>query len=494
MVIKGPKINALRMVPALKPASAVSSRWPSTVCHNTAPILATLDQSTPAQRTHMLGDLTWRLRGIATVIDAPVLERRAAAFRCLDFTLCLITGGMDLSAEQVGEVWDHTARLAGYGGLEIFCMRTLGYGGSRILPDIMRTHDLAETAAICPDSSSSIKAYVGERAPIIVSALPAHVDDPKARDAYAQAMADMEHYQPGWRGRLMVEDYYRPDGPASYRLGFKPAPSRETVLARWIQEGATDYFPELNISPDMDEHTVTTRLNEFLQRYYRAEKIFWDGGDDNVHCDASASRLVQMLMAKGFQASTIGCHHFAQHGEPVQIVGAFIAVVAQDMNSPLHDAWSVISTIQSLGLDAESAESLPESLRPAFELYRRRTPAVAQAMNQDLGGYGHTIATVMIAGRPYIIDINQQQFGAAFEWPLLAPADEAANHGILLASRLADLPEAIAQIPFNELRLAFMRNRNAEQRVIRHYMALQASGEMPDAIIPTQTESRAGAR
>jgi len=378
---------------------------------------------------------------------------------------------------------------AGYRSLEEYVMLTLGYRSSTDLPVFARKHFLtdAETYFITP--SLEIQEHVRRRVPQLLVSIGDAYSANESR-ALAIEIAKTEFHHPEWTNRLSPNDFHghQVNGSLEYIFFFCPSEENQAELLNLSKTSIPDIFPEFEIRPEMPTEAIINRLIEFLERYRAAERLITDGDQDNIHCVASANRVVDLLTGKGFESFRVGSmrlYDSATSGDELR-VAAIAHTISDNTDIPSTVVMDVLNDISgSVGMAdkdlgdievrriAEACTVQEQTVREVYARYIMLDLADKNAL-YAMFAREHYVAAVKIGTEYYLIDINGQQFGGVYDRLLLIPESEAMQNGFVLDGQAEGL---YGQLSFTIYSNTFNSAYRASQTVIKRYMEILARRE-----------------
>ncbi len=264
----------------------------------------------------------------------------------------------------------------------------------------------------------------------------------------AKDIEEIESTYSGLKGKLGAEDFEW-DENGYYVL--EPSAERTRQLIDILRENLSDVFPELSISPDMDEATVVSRLRTFLENYRAAEKVI--AGEDQTHCGYSSALVNNILLAKGFEPFMVSVHQVNFYGKNNPMTELLMRISAKLRMRPDYIKWIFDEFREDMTLtefkdvlkdevDSVTGDTITNvgegaDISAAYKEMKNTTSAQRDAVaNLKVGGWGHAISAVRIGSKYYLIDINGEQFGKELDKLTLIPEEDAFKHGIMLKKPL----------------------------------------------------------
>ncbi len=377
--------------------------------------------------------------------------------------------------------WEEVAKRHGHESLEHYFMLKLGYPASSFLPPEMRSHQVKGGEALEAGEGKRREKFVGARSAELYPGVEKSGLAPEDAEQISRYIADYEYFHPEWRGHLEAADFHKVRmNNGEYYHEFKPAEPKARRLRELSRTQRADVFPELDIGPHRSEQENISTLRAFLEKYREAEKIYYDGGEEQMHCGSASALVNHLLTMKGFEAFAIGIHRYTSYqGRAAEaLYGKTLQKLSQEsgLNSPyetkklLRSIDEGISRADFLAL-AEELEKTDEQMGRFFDAYARLSTQERQAVDQE-GGWGHHITAVKIGEKYYLIDINQQQFGPKYDDLVLIPEEQAAENGIILEAPLSEVHQQ--QAFSNQIEFLGVYD-DAKQAVVREYMIMQGT-------------------
>lgn len=251
-----------------------------------------------------------------------------------------------------------------------------------------------------------------------------------------------------------------------------------------------DAFPELDIHPSMDRDTIVWRAMRFLTFYRSAERMFRDGGANDVHCGCSARLVAQLMITKGFEAVRFGVHRSAfEEGPPAnERYGRVVEKISRTLGVGVAFARNIGTALSSAVLYSDLRRETMwtlnnEQFERAMVLASEIGDEGWELFQRNLGS-GHVITGVSIGGAYYLIDIDAQQFGEEYDQLFFFPAEEALRHGVIFDGDMADIFESGTSSTEISLEDAY------KQLVIREYMNMN----YPDLLKKLRSRNSLGRR
>jgi hypothetical protein len=393
--------------------------------------------------------------------------------------------------------FENEVRGHGHESLETYLMLTFGYQAATALPAETRRHVVAEADKLVDGSlEKEMSTYVAKRVPQIMTELGSSEIPPKERIGLANIIASLEYCHPEWRGHLRPTDFKRDQSEGSDRVYHKldPGVERASILRGLSIAAIRDVFPKLGIGPDMPEDMVVKELTQFLKAYRDAERLHWDGGDDETHCGASSSLVVHLLRSKGFEAHQVWIHRYASYskerdglyGRTIQKIADESGTVAVTTRAIINALDGVEMTVEELAEVAADVGEPVELVKSVYNSYTSLSPK-DRAIASDESGWGHHIAAVRIGDRFYLVDTNQQQFGPLYDTLLFIPVEAAAENGIIILG--SGLTKIENEIYLEGLSDPYDRTMNDSQQVIREFMRIQGKYPLSESPMTEQSQT-----
>jgi hypothetical protein len=366
--------------------------------------------------------------------------------------------------------WDMMAKEAGYPDLQLFMRFHAGYKTETYVPG--RGHSIEGAGELLPGARD--KRYDGVAARM-VELKAQYLSEGRSEVVAAELArktAVIESKNPEWKDRLREEHFRITESDQSCSCRFTGGEELEAIA----RSSRPDAFSEFNLPGNVSETEQVRNLRVFFEEYRASERLFDNGGKNDVHCGESRARVVNLLTAKGFDVIPILTWRiaFGDAKTDSRYTSAIIKAM-RELNLP---PAKLLGLIQQLGWKpsmsseefVKSSQSYhgttSEAAGRVYDYYRGLELAERELVGSRIGEE-HNVAAVRIGERYYLIDIDGQQFGRTYDRLLIIPEKEAVENGLIIEGSLRDYRSTL---DFHGRMIGLNSEVDAEQRVIREYM------------------------